>query len=136
MLQNFFNSNLLWPSVICFFFGSFGYIVTRLWVLPILRYRRIKKNIRKDLDTLLHVPSASHENKAVKARLRRHAAELPDIYNASMPYWYRLHLGNREESPIDASKILMALVNTKNKPHLKNQIHNLIKALHLPSIQI
>ncbi len=129
MLQNFLNSNLILPSVACFFLGSFGYIILKLWLIPLIKYNSAKRKVFNDLYKF-----SENQNNAdideIKTRLRRHAATLTTVFNNALPYWYRLHLGNRGESPIDAAKTIMKLVNTKNKIHINTQIDNILNLLN------
>lgn len=111
-------------SAVCFILGSFGYILFRLWISPILRYRKTKKSILSDL-------AAAGDNAAAKARLRQHSAALTSVYHEALPYWYRLLLEKRREDPIQAASILMKLSNTKDKTHASRQSEEILTCLNL-----
>ena len=128
MLQRFLDSDLLIPSIACFFAGSFGYIIIKLWLIPIISYWRTKRKVVSDLFDF-HNADENDDFESLKTRLRQHAASLTRIFNSTLPYWYRLYLGNRGEMPTDAAKIIMRLVNTKNKDHRRNQMNDILVAL-------
>lgn len=132
MLQRFFNSELLLPSIVCFFIGSFGYIILVLWIIPIFKYWRLKRKTIADL-FLYREKHNKGDLDTLKTTLRKHAVNLTKIFNSTLPYWYRLYLGNRGEAPLEAGKIIMKLVNTKDKHHMEDQINEILKALNKPS---
>lgn len=132
MLQSFLNSELLLPSIVCFFVGSFGYIILILWIIPIFKYWSVKRKTIADL--FLYCEKHDKGDLAIfKTRLRKHAVALTSIFNSTLPYWYRLYLGNRGEAPPEAAKTIMKLVNTKDKHHMKDQINQILKALNKSS---
>lgn len=125
-------------SLIGFSLGATGYIVFRFWLLPIRRYQRIKQQI---VD-LIH----NHERKLTgentfqlsadqSENCRKQSVALTDVYYDDLPHWYRLVLGNRKESPDEASKNLLALSSIRNPDHARNRIHNIKKNLNLSTEQ-
>lgn len=108
---------LFLASAISFFLGSFGYILVRMWLAPVIRYSRAKRQIQLELSRLDAMDTAAQ----FAENMRRHADMLTSVYHGDLPYWYRLLLEKREEDPIRAAMLLMKLANTHNPEHLKKQ---------------
>lgn len=117
MLVEFLSHPLFLASAISFFLGSFGYILVRLWLRPVIRYGRAKRQIQLELTRLDATDTATGFAK----NMRRHADTLTSVYHGDLPYWYRLLLEKREEDPIQAATLLMKLANTHNPEHAKKQ---------------
>jgi hypothetical protein len=121
MLPNLLTHPLFLASVISFFLGSFGYILVRLWLGPVMRYRRAKHAIQIELNHPDIADSERHKTAEVSKSLRRHADTLTAVYYDALPYWYRLLLEKREENPIEAATLLMKLANTGTPEHTRQQ---------------
>jgi hypothetical protein len=102
---------------ISFFLGSFGYILVRLWLQPVMRYRRAKRQIQLELKQL----DATETETGFAKNMRLQADVLTSVYHGDLPYWYKLLLEKREEDPIKAATILMKLANTHNPDHARKQ---------------
>ena len=116
-------------AIISFVSGFLGYIILQLWLRPILGYRKIKNKVAL---TIKHYYKSKHnETIGEKAELqmkdwvkanRQNSVELSESYNGNLPVWYKILLKSRGESPIDASKHLMTLSNTRNYDHAEKHV--------------
>ena len=116
-------------AIISFFFGVFGYVITQFWLRPILRYRQLKRQVESDLAgyALTETNEGTDKKKDRQTRdrlaaIRRHSDELSSSYSYDLPPWYRLVLQRRGESPVEASKQLMKLSNTRNPEHAEGHV--------------
>lgn len=132
-------TNIIIASLIGFSLGATGYIVLRFWILPIRRYRQIKRQITESLrhhelkfagEKTFQLPADQSEN------FRKQSVALTDAYYDDLPHWYRMVLANRKESPDEASKNLLALSGIRNPDHARNRIRNIKTALNLSQEQV
>ncbi len=124
-------------AIISFVSGFLGYIILQLWLRPILGYQKIKNKVA--LTIKYYYKSKNNETIGEKAELqmkdwvkanRQNSVELSESYNGNLPVWYKILLKSRGESPIDASKHLMTLSNTRNYDHMEKhmkEIKNYLK---------
>ena len=124
-------------AIISFVSGSLGYIIIQFWIRPILGYQKIKNKVA--LTIKCYYESKDNEDIGEKIKLqmkewakanRQNSVELSASYNANLPNWYKMLLDSRGESPIDASKHLMILSNTRNYDHMEKhmkEIKNYLK---------
>jgi hypothetical protein len=125
-------------AMISFSIGVFGYIITQFWLRPILRYRKLKRQVASDLTGFAIAETVEGTNKKTDRRtkdrlaaIRRHSDELPSSYSYDLPPWYRLVLQQRGESPVEASKHLMKLLNTRNPEHAKGHVEKIKSCLKI-----
>ncbi|HSO18456.1 MAG TPA: hypothetical protein VLT88_03300, partial [Desulfosarcina sp.] len=110
--------------------GIAGYIVARMWIRPIFRYNLLKRRLDHELGVYLaltgHPPgsrSEGAENRgAPLRRARKHAMDLVGCYSNGIPYWYRLLLDSRGESPLQASGMLTNLAKIQNREQIEHRI--------------
>ncbi len=119
------------PMAICFFIGSFGYILYFFWLRPVLRYRAEKRRIASELKSFIHREEAGKKGKSRSETFNRCAGSLTMCFNDQLPDWYRLLITRRGESPLDASKHLTALSNTKDREHAARRVEKIKQALNL-----
>ena len=62
---------------------------------------------------------------------KQHAAALADCYAKEIPYWYRLLLDNRQESPAEALGLLTNLARIKDKQQRISRIDRARRAMRL-----
>ena len=124
---------LLLGAAISFAVGSFLYIMVYFFVYPVFKYRKVKNQAISDLlfyRTAISTDDPDGENpKELERKLtlfKKHALDLGECFETILPNWYKLALKNRNESPVDASKNLLALYNTSNVNHATARI-NMIK---------
>jgi len=119
-------------ALLSFIIGCLGYIIVQFWILPVIRYKRIKRKISKTI--LGYSEATTSERKGGKSgppsqdimkSLRQCSVELSEIYNNDLPHWYKMVLANRNETPIDASKYLMTLGNIRNGFHAEKHLHEI-----------
>ena len=125
-------------AFISFLLGVFGYIIAQFWMRPILRYRKIKQRIASDLKWYLEAqkneskdPIAWEQIRTGAEIIRGHCVELTDCFSDDLPHWYKLLLESRHESPIDASKHLLALTNIRNLEHADRRMEKIANSLNL-----
>jgi len=116
-------------AIISFASGFLGYIIIQFWIRPILGYQRIKNKVA--LTIKYYNKSKNNEDVGKKINLqmkdwvkanRQNSVELSASYNENLPNWYKMLLDSRGEFPIDASKHLMILSNTRNYGHMEKHI--------------
>ncbi len=110
--------SLYWAAFLSFIAGICGYIIIRFWIVPIVRYRRIKGRLRSGISAYLQrLPADSSAktkgvaNKKALRDIRQSGSHLVDLYNGELPYWYRLVLMTHKESPPKAADPIMRLEN-------------------------
>jgi len=126
-------------AMVSFLAGSFAYVFVRFLLLPIFRYKRLKKRIKKTLRLLEDhtetgldpAPKKRKEHRHAKT-LRRLSSELSDHHTDHLPHWYKLLLeGRRNEFPIEAAKHLMTLSNTRDEQHAIRHVEKIRTSLNL-----
>jgi hypothetical protein len=115
-----------------FVVGVIGYITFKFWLLPIREYRRLKTLIKADIK--YHTTSISEnvwnaEKKKRFQKVRKNILDLTDCYDHEIPVWYKIVLSRRRESPHEAAKHLMDLVNVQDGTHVLNRLEKAGAAL-------
>jgi hypothetical protein len=131
MLSTVLTHPLFLASAISFFLGSFGYILVRLWLRPVMRYGRAKRRVKIVLKQIDMAYSGGKPFSELSENMRRHADTLTSVYHEDLPYWYRLLLQKREEDPIRAATLLMKLANTHTPDHARQQAEEIKASLKL-----
>ncbi len=122
-----------------FVLGASGYIIIQFWIRPIRRYRALKRQIVSDLkwkDPVSPEAESMPSPRAVTAHaktLRSHSVALSDAYSYDLPHWYRMVLDNRGESPVEASKMLMRLANTRDPIQIRARRKEICESLGINS---
>jgi hypothetical protein len=130
MIIDFFSSPVGIAAILSFFISSFGYVLFRMWVQPLWRYRRIKSRVRALLTTAENLPADADPAAPPGDEIRKTAAALADCYSKTLPQWYQLMLANRDEVPDKAVADLMALSNVKDRRHAAKRIAGVKAALN------
>ena len=131
MILEFFSSPVGIAAILSFFIGSFGYVIARMWVQPLLKYRLLKSRVRTLMAAVESLPDDTGMKALPGKEIRKTAAKLADCYNKTLPQWYQLMLSNRNESPDIAVADLMALANVKDRQHAPKRITNVRLALRI-----
>jgi len=128
----FLDPSLLIAAGASFVAGVLGYIIARLWIKPIVRYNITKRRLDSDLTSYLDLmpanPSAakvdndSSTGQTYLRSARKHAMDLLSLYTTEIPYWYRLLLDSRQESPTQASGLLTNLTKIGNPQQRRSRI--------------
>ncbi|WP_373500378.1 hypothetical protein [Desulfococcus sp.] len=129
---------IYFSAFVSFVLGASSYIIVRYWVLPIGRYQTRKRAV----EGLLPRYRAARAGEAPEGSdgmtvadyskaLRKQADLLSDSFDLDLPHWYRMLLGNRQESPVEAARLLMTLANTRHADHINQQIGRIRAALKL-----
>jgi len=110
--------SIYWACLLSFMAGACGYIITRFWIMPIRHYRRVKRQLLKGLSEYAQKLPSDPTGKTKKAfsagrlrDLRRLGVQLVSVHDGELPYWYRLVLVSRKESPQAASEPILRLEN-------------------------
>jgi hypothetical protein len=129
---------LLIPSLASFILGVVGYIMVRMWFIPIWRYAKIKRHLAGQLQRYAETVERSaevHRREGERGRLtlslRRQADAMVTCYQYELPYWYRLMIASRGETPVEAAKPLMGLSNIKDAEHARRRIAEIREQLRL-----
>jgi hypothetical protein len=135
------DSPLLIAAGASFIAGLLGYIIARLWIKPIVRYNVTKRKLDHELVQYLALMKATVEpdkklkkqnrGEAMLKTARKHAMDLVSCYGADIPYWYRLLLDSRKESPTEASGLLTNLSKIKDREQVGNRIDRARKIMGL-----
>ena len=108
--------------------GSFGYVLVRFGLRPVITYRRLKRR----LSTFVHT-AAREETLTDDARenLQRSAMELQDLLDEMLPIWYAMTLKKRGEHPAEAVPHLQALANCREPSAISRRASAVIQSLRL-----
>jgi hypothetical protein len=115
-----------------FVVGTTGYIIFRFWLLPIREYRRLKSAIKMELKDVTNSISENKRDPQKKNRLksmRKNILDLSDCYDNDIPVWYKIILNRRQESPHEAAKHLIDLVNIQDNSHVLKRLEKAKTAL-------
>lgn len=134
------DSSLLIAAGASFIAGLLGYIIARLWIKPIVRYNITKRKLDQALTRYIAIIKdvAGTENQEKPNRddttlrmARKHAIDLVSCYGADIPYWYRLLLDSRKESPAEASGLLTNLQKIRDQEQVRSRIDRVLKIMGL-----
>lgn len=119
-------------ALIGFTLGFIGYIIFKIWISPIRRYRRLKAGLEADIKSYVTLISKQTWGKTSKKQLkdtRKKISDLTDCYEYDIPAGYRIILKSRKESPLEAAKHLMDLANIKEGTHALKRLEKAEAAL-------
>lgn len=118
--------------------GGASFLVVQFWMNPLLRYLSIKHEVTSDLVFYANVINADGLNERTqelhrerKEQNRKHGAEIRASYYR-LPRWYRSYLKCVKECPVEASKALIGLSNTKEYDLASKYVEQLRKCLRIP----
>ena len=124
-------------SILGIWFLTYGTI--RFLILPLIKYRRIKKNIISGMIGYLEsvTPQDVEDKKDTDSftsgiqGCRRLSQELERFYTMEIPSWYRSILEARGEFPTDAAVHLKGLSLSSNYEHAWCRIRRVARALRI-----
>jgi hypothetical protein len=134
------DSALLIAAGASFIAGLIGYIITRLWIRPIVGYRITRRKFDHELSRYMErmqasggpaTPAHQQHGETALRMARKHAMDLIASYGTEIPYWYRLWLDSRNESPAEASGLLTNLSKLQDRKLVKSRIVQARKKLGL-----
>jgi hypothetical protein len=137
------DTSLMVAAGASFVAGLLGYIIARLWIKPIVRYTVTRRKLDRALACCLATfndgaarPGGKQEppngDDAKTLRMaRKHAMDLVSSYGGDIPYWYRLLLDSRKESPADASMLLGNLSKIRDPETVRIRIDRARRAMGL-----
>ena len=108
--------------------GSFGYVLARFGIRPLLRYHRLKHGLAGLLDTLIETEAVSGE---ARDTLQRTAVALQDMVDEGLPRWYIMALHNKAERPRDAVRHLQTLANCRAPDAIRQRVTAVQSCLRL-----
>lgn len=115
------------------------YALIRFLVLPLIKYRRIKKHIVTGMIGYLESVTPvnpeqekDEDNFSSKTQwCRKLSSELERFYNMEIPFWYRSLLQARGEFPTDAAVHLKGLSLASDYDHAWCRIKRVARALRI-----
>ena len=125
------ESSLLIAAGVSFIAGLLGYCIVRLWIQPIVRYHITKRKLDHELTRYMEQMNENTESEkkaeqkntdATLRTARQHALALVSVYHSNIPYWYRLLLDSRQESPTEASGLLTNLSKIPDRKQVNDRI--------------
>ena len=108
--------------------GSFGYVLARFGIRPLLRYHRLKQGLAGLLETLLKTQAISSE---ARDSLQRTAVELQDMVDEGLPRWYIMALHKNQEQPKEAVRHLQTLANCRAPGAIRQRVTAVQNCLRL-----
>ena len=140
-MMQLFDSSVLIAAGASFVAGVIGYIITRFWIKPIVRYTITKRKIRRSLSSYVIVIETQEKTGASLTRrqsgdrflqqAKKNALILASCYTEEIPYWYRLLLDSRGESPAEASGLLTNLIKIRDMRQVMERVAQAQKKLGL-----
>ncbi len=121
----------MYIGFISFFAGSFGYIVFRFLLKPVINYKRIKKSIIKNIKYFENENFTIDESKMICKKLNQNAKDLSNCYDTKMPVWYKTMLHENNEDVPDIVNILIKFESSRKKEHITAHIKELKNRLHI-----
>lgn len=118
--------SIYWALILSFIAGAMGYIIVRFWLIPIARYRQAKKALIASLERcarkLADDDVKDHKNlpgKKLLREMRQLNTRLIEVHELELPYWFRLLLMTRNESPNAASEAIERMENLSGTIELR-----------------
>jgi hypothetical protein len=108
--------------------GSFGYVLVRFGLRPVLAYRNLKTRLATRVNQAAREKALTDE---ARDGLRRTAMELQDLLDEVLPVWYTMALKKRDEQPHVAIGHLQALVNCQTPDAIRQRAAAVQQSLRL-----
>jgi hypothetical protein len=128
--------NVYWFYGMSFAAGMFGYIIVKFWIIPIRKYKKLRRRLLSELESYrAALPAGDGAQLKIgpaKKRLqelRRIGVDLLSVHDGELPYWYRLKLASRKESPAAATDPLLRLENMPTSGQVRRCIESITGSL-------
>jgi hypothetical protein len=121
------------PAALSFLVGMFGYLLYRLWFVPVRRYGVLKREVGAALARYTAGKTLPNPAKGQGKNLRTLGMRLADCYNNEMPPWFRIRLAGRGVDPVEASRQLLAITGSIKPEHARQRIERARAALKMES---
>ena len=108
--------------------GSFGYVLVRFGLRPVLAYRDLKCRLAKIVGPAVSAKALTDD---ARDGLRRAAMELQDLLDEVLPVWYTLALKKKGEKPHVAIGHLQALANCQTPDAIRQRAAAVQQSLRL-----
>jgi len=108
-------------AIVGFILGSVGYTLSRFWIIPIIRFKRVRSRTLRLMSGVEDAFDSGGLQKSMVIDLRQISILLNEKYNRLHPA-YRTFLANKGVSVGDASKYLLKLANTRYSDHAINHV--------------
>jgi len=108
-------------AVVGFILGSVGYTLSRFWIIPIIRFKRVRSRTLRLMSGVEDAFDSGGLQKSMVIDLRQISILLNERYNRLHPA-YRTFLANKGVSVEDASKYILTLANTRYSDHARNHV--------------
>ena len=108
--------------------GSFGYVLVRFGLRPVMAYRRLKQGLADPVKAAARDKTLTD---GTRDSLQRTAAKLQELLDEALPVWYTLSLQKRQERPTEAVPHLQALANCREPAAISKRAVAIIESLRL-----
>ncbi len=108
--------------------GSFGYVLVRFGLRPLMAYRQLKRRIEELLKTATREKALAEETRET---LRHAAVKLQDLLDDGLPVWYKLALKRKAERPEEAVRHLQTLANCREPAAIRQRTEAVQQNLRL-----
>ena len=108
--------------------GSFGYVLVRFVLRPLLAYRRLKNRLADSLQTAARAKALTDD---ARDTLRHTSSELQQLLDDDLPVWYTLALKKKDERPMEAVPHLQALVNCREPSAILKRVKAVQQSMRL-----
>ncbi len=127
----------IWATT-SFILGSFSYIIMKFFIIPIIKYKKIKREIFSSIFNYLNTINDDRSDSRIQTKIdecvnnmRQLSDDLAECHDIVIPVWYRLLLLKRGESPEIASEHMNILYNTRDYERAKNRKEKILEALKI-----
>ena len=108
--------------------GSFGYVLVRFGLRPLMAYRRLKRRLKGIVDTAAREKALAED---AREALRHSAVKLQDLLDDGLPVWYKLALERRAERPEEAVRHMQTLANCREPAAIRQRAEAVQQSLRL-----
>lgn len=122
------DMTLIGGAAVGLIMGSFGYVLVRFGLRPLMAYRQLKRRLKGIVDTAAREKALSED---AREALRHSAVKLQDLLDDVLPVWYKLALKRREERPEEAVRHMQTLANCREQAAIRQRADAVQQSLRL-----